>query len=92
VVIRRDRIAALGGFDADLPLMQDIDFFARAIRSFGASFHDRAILHYRIWPSLMHGREIREEVLETYRHARYRAERGVVEFNAMRVLARLRSV
>jgi glycosyltransferase involved in cell wall biosynthesis len=90
-VIRRNCVVALGGFDANLPLMEDVDFFARAIRSFGASFLDRVALHYRIWPSLMHGRDVREEVHDSYRlmHARYCAEHGFVEFNAVRLLARL---
>jgi glycosyltransferase involved in cell wall biosynthesis len=52
-LIRRDCIALLGGFDPGLPLMEDVDFYARAIRRFGAVFLDRVALDYRIGPSLM---------------------------------------
>lgn len=89
-VVRRECVAAIRGFDPELPLMEDVDFYARAIRGFGAHFMDRVSLHYRIGPSLMrHGHK--SAVDESYRrmHARYRAERGFFELNALRVLGRV---
>ena len=49
--------------DGDLRLMEDVDFFARAIRRFGARFVDRVTLHYRIGPSLMRQGEIDQQVI-----------------------------
>jgi glycosyltransferase involved in cell wall biosynthesis len=89
-IMRRDCVAAIQGFDPTLPLMEDVDFYARAIRRFGAHFIDRVSLHYRIGPSLMRASH-QAAVDESYRrmHARYRSEHGALEFNAIRILARL---
>jgi glycosyltransferase involved in cell wall biosynthesis len=89
-IMRRDCVAAIHGFDTTLPLMEDVDFYARAIRRFGAHFMDRVSLHYRIGPSLMRASR-QSAVDESYRrmHARYRLEHGALEINAIRVLARL---
>jgi glycosyltransferase involved in cell wall biosynthesis len=89
-IVRRECVAALQGFDTELPLMEDVDFYARAIRRFGAHFMDRVVLRYRIGPSLMRNRQ-HAAVDDSYRrmHARYRGERGFLEINAVRVLSRL---
>ena len=54
-MIRRTCALAIGGFDPNLRVAEDVDFYARAIQMFGARFVDRATLLYRIWDSsLMH--------------------------------------
>ena len=54
-MIRRSCAEAVGGFDTRLRVAEDVDFYARAIRQFGAQFIDRVTLRYRIWnASLMH--------------------------------------
>jgi glycosyltransferase involved in cell wall biosynthesis len=93
-LIRRDCIAALGGFDDELRLMEDVEFYTRAIRRCGARFVDRVTLRYRIGPSLMRQGGIETQIAESYRrmHARYRAERGWPEFvllKAASILLRL---
>jgi glycosyltransferase involved in cell wall biosynthesis len=89
-VVRRDCLVAVEGFDPMLPLMEDVDFYARTIRRFGAYFMNRVSLHYRIGPSLMHRPDLQHIVKDSYRrmHAKHLAERGFVELNALRILAR----
>lgn len=54
-LIRRQCIQHLGGFDPKIRLGEDVDFFGRAMREFGACFLDAVTLRYRIGsPSLMH--------------------------------------
>ena len=54
-IVRRTCVERIGGFDPEIRLMEDADFFLRLIRECGACFVDRVTLHYRIGsPSLMH--------------------------------------
>jgi glycosyltransferase involved in cell wall biosynthesis len=54
-IVRRECVERTRGFDPDIRLMEDADFYVRIIREFGALFLDRLALHYRIgYPSLMH--------------------------------------
>jgi GT2 family glycosyltransferase len=90
-LIRREHIESLGGYDAQLLLNEDVDFFCRAIRAFGCRFLDRVVIHYRILPnSLMHGRTGNEKLLESYQrmYARYRATHGAAELLALKLFAR----
>jgi glycosyltransferase involved in cell wall biosynthesis len=89
-IIRRQCIAVLGGYDANIVLNEDVDFFCRAIRTFGYAFLDRTVVHYRIVPdSLMHGRLNDDALAESYRrmYARYRITHGATELFAMKVFA-----
>jgi glycosyltransferase involved in cell wall biosynthesis len=95
-VVRRDCVARVGGFDAEMRLFEDTDFFLRVARTCGVHFMDRITLHYRIGsPSLMHSPvpppEQRDAELEGDRHLRkkYREDHGLLEFFALRVAARL---
>lgn len=95
-VIRNDCARRLGGFDAQIRLGEDIDFFGRAMRQFGARFIDRVALHYRIGsPSLMHAPVLSQREVQQLRegirrmHRKYRAERGLGEFYAMKGFSRL---
>ncbi|MDP4006128.1 glycosyltransferase family 2 protein [Methylobacterium sp. NEAU K] len=89
-VLRRACLPALGGFDAQLPLMEDVDFYARAIRRFGVRFIDRPALHYRIGPSLMHRPERAPVIDQSYAamHRAYRARHGLIEFALLKLFAR----
>ena len=95
-LIRRDCVEHLGGFDPEIRLAEDVEFFGRAMREVGACFLDRAALHYRIGsPSSMHNptkseREI-QDALEGPRRmtAKYRNEHGRLEFYVMKGLSRL---
>lgn len=95
-MIRRECIASLGGFDPEIRLGEDVDFFGRAMREFGARFLNRVTLHYRIGsPSMMHAPVLSELEIEQLRAGlrrmlvKYRRERGRREFYAMKGLSRL---
>jgi glycosyltransferase involved in cell wall biosynthesis len=47
-IIRRDLALRLGGYDASIPVYEDVEFFTRAIRRGGHVFVDRRVLQYRI--------------------------------------------
>ncbi|HEY6947849.1 MAG TPA: glycosyltransferase family 2 protein [Gemmatimonadales bacterium] len=89
-LIRREKLAELGGFDAQMTPFEDAEMFIRGIRCYGATFVDRPILRYRTGiPSLMH--DLAEGVAPAaYRqiYRKYAAEHGRVELFAMQVLAR----
>jgi len=93
-VVRRECVEYLGGFDPRIRIGEDSAFYARAIRHSGAYFMDRVALRFRVSnPSLMHsltpneleGQELREARQRT--HARYRAERGALEFYLLKFFA-----
>lgn len=88
-LIRRECVAALGGFDPEVRLVEDATFFARAFREFGVHYTDRVTLHYRIGPSLMRSKYDPKEFMHSYHraHASYRAQHGPLEFLAMKALA-----
>ena len=90
-MIRRRCFDALGGFDETLGLMEDVDFYARAIYRFGAHFVDRVTLHYRIGPSMMHRPNVGGAIREAYRkmHANFRRHGSLVEFRAMQVFCKV---
>lgn len=89
-IVRRDCVAAVNGFDADIKFIEDVDFYARVIRRFGAHFMDRVALRYRIGRSIMHGHTVDDPVRENYRRMleNYRAEWGTLDFWALKLFAR----
>ena len=89
-IVRREYVVALGGFDTEITLVEDVDFYGRAMRRFGALFLERVTLHYRIGPSLMHSRKGDEAIVESYRrmHANYRKLWGTADFLALKLFAR----
>lgn len=89
-MLRRSCLPALGGFDATLPLCEDVDFYARAIRRYGVRFVDRLALRYRIGPSLMHRPERGPVIAESYAamHRAYRTRHGPLEFALLKLFAR----
>lgn len=90
-IVRRECVAALQGYDALMPLNEDVEFYCRAIRRFGFVFLPQTVLHYRILPSsLMHGRASNDGIVETYRrmYAQYREKHGAFELLAMKIFSR----
>jgi hypothetical protein len=94
-IVRRECVMHLGGFDPDISLMEDAEFYTRAIRAFGARFIDRIALRYRIGsPSLMHSPNPGELQLQLQRdghrrlHEKYRRERGAIEFYSLALFTR----
>ena len=90
-VIRRECIDALGGFDSNLKLVEDVDFWGRAMLRFGCIFIDRVLLDYRISStSLMHRPQSNDNLFSSYRrmHRRYIEDFGVIEYVAFKGLAR----
>ncbi|WP_310422579.1 amino acid adenylation domain-containing protein [Chamaesiphon sp. VAR_48_metabat_135_sub] len=47
VIFRRIAIDAVGGFDANLAVMEDLNLFLRVARKFPIYFHDRVVSEYR---------------------------------------------
>ena len=94
VVVRRGCVQRVGGFDSQIRIGEDTAFYTRAIRQSGAYFMDRVSLKFRVSnPSLMHSitpdeteaQQLREARQRT--HARYRAERGALEFYTLKAFA-----
>ncbi|HUO53312.1 MAG TPA: glycosyltransferase family 2 protein [Rhodoblastus sp.] len=90
-MVRRSCVEAIGGFDPEPALAEDVDFFARAIRHSGAAVLDRASIHYRIGPSLMRLPDRQPLIDSSYRaiHSRYRREHGAVDFFALKTFAKI---
>ena len=95
-VLRRDSVARVGGFDPQIRLMEDADFYLRVMRESGAAFVDDITLHYRIgFPSLMHAPNPSPEQMRAQRdgrrrmQAKYRSRYGAVEFYLLAALTRL---
>jgi glycosyltransferase involved in cell wall biosynthesis len=90
VVLRRACLPALGGFDVRLPLMDDVDFYARAIRRFGVHFTDRLALYRRVGRTPAH-RPRRAPVIDqcyAAMHRAYRARHGAAEYALLKLLAK----
>ena len=89
-LVRRGHARAIGGFDPALPLVEDVDFYMRAMRRGRARFLDRPALGYRIGPSLMRQANRDRMIAESYvrMHRRYRQEHGTAEFMALKLLAK----
>jgi glycosyltransferase involved in cell wall biosynthesis len=80
----------IGGFDENIRMVEDVDFYARAFRACGAFFVDRVVLEYRIGPGLMHSRTNDEEIVQSYKrmHAKYQATYGAAELLALKAMVR----
>jgi GT2 family glycosyltransferase len=94
-VVRRECVARVGGFDPNIRLMEDAEFYARVMRECGAFFLDKVALRYRIGsPSLLHAPDPPPAHLQEKRdchrrmQSRYRTERGRVEFYSLALFAR----
>jgi len=97
--IRRECVETLGGFDTSIRLMEDWEFYARAIQRFGAYFTGDISIKYRVAnleKSLMHavvqpdeerireGNEIDEAI--RWKQDKLRKQLGNIPFNVGRIL------
>ena len=95
-IVRRECVQTLGGFDPLMRVREDWDFYARAMRRFGAYFLDRVALRYRIsHHSLLHySLDLSERDLTQLSEARerkrnkYRAECGTFEYLSVKVFTK----
>jgi glycosyltransferase involved in cell wall biosynthesis len=90
-MVRAEVVNAIGGFDPEAKVVEDVEFYARAIRRSGAKFLDRKVLNYRIGPtSLMRSKPWVEELNHTYQlmYNSYRRDYGGNELLALKLLAR----
>lgn len=89
-LIRRDAIPMLGGYDPAI-LGEDLDFYTRAIRQFGAVFVDRVVLEHRTGtPSPMHDLHDPTPVIASLgrMYEKYVNAHGAAELLALKLLAR----
>jgi hypothetical protein len=89
-MVRRSCIEAVGGIDARMEVMEDVDFYARTIRQFGACYLDRVALKYRVGPSIMHRPDIERVMDRSYRRMQenFRKTHGLAEFYMLKLAAR----
>ncbi len=95
-LVRRECVQLLGGFDPQMRVREDWDFYARAMRRFGAYFLDRVTLRYRISDrSLLHySLDLTDQDLRALSAARerkrqkYRAEYGALEYFALKLFSK----
>ncbi len=90
---RRTAFAAVGGFDADIPICEDSELWARVAEGRGHVFVDSPVVRYRTGaPSMMHNLAENDEKLHvSYRriHGKYRQAHGLLRFMAMKIWARM---
>jgi glycosyltransferase involved in cell wall biosynthesis len=89
---RRTAFFRVGGYDADIPVCEDADLWARIAQATGHVFIDRPVVRYRTGaPSLMHNLVADDAKLEiSYRRIqhKYRQENGALRFLAAKFWAR----
>lgn len=89
---RRSAFFQVGGYDADIPVCEDADLWARIAQATGHVFIDRPVVRYRTGaPSLMHNLVENDAKLEiSYRRIqhKYRKENGALKFLAAKFWAR----
>ena len=89
---RREAFVAVGGFDADIPVCEDADLWARIAHATGFVFLDRPIVRYRTGASsMMHNLAENDEKMHlSYRRiqGKYREAHGMLQFLAMKIWAR----
>jgi GT2 family glycosyltransferase len=95
-ILRRTAVERVGGFDPQIRLMEDADFYLRVMRECGAACMDDTSLHYRIgFPSLMHAAKPSAEQIQAQHdgrrlmQAKYRARYGVAEFYLLAAVTRI---
>jgi glycosyltransferase involved in cell wall biosynthesis len=91
-MVRREIFLASGGYDSEMPVVEDVDLWGRIVRlSGGYVFVDCPIVRYRTGaPSLMNAENLKGKMLISYTrmHAKYRATNGVLEFYLKKIWAR----
>lgn len=90
-LVRKECVVALQGFDEQIRLVEDVDFYIRAMREFDVIFLDRVVLNYRTGaPSIMHGQKDNKGVTIQYARmfSKYRDRHGGAELMALKLIAR----
>jgi glycosyltransferase involved in cell wall biosynthesis len=90
-LVRRCCLEALGGLQAELEIMEDVDFLARATRLFGVRYLNRPSLYYRVGPSMMRSQtDLQGALKRSYvrMQADYRETFGEWDFYFLKILAR----
>ena len=90
-MLRRECFEPLGGYDGAMSVIEDVDFFLRAIRRFDVVFIDQPVVRYRVGhTSLMHGPRGESDVASSWRrmHEKYRREYGALETSVLHILSR----
>lgn len=91
--IRRDVARELGGYDTELSVYEDVDFFTRGIRLAGHRFIDRPVLRYSTGlPSIIHdldGDNTPIEEAHRQMYDKYRERWGAADFRALQIATRL---
>ena len=89
---RRAAFAEVGGFDAEISVCEDAEFWARIAQATGYVFVDRPVVRYRTGaPSLMHNlAEDDEKLQSSYRRiqGKYRRTHGLLKFLRMKMWVR----
>jgi glycosyltransferase involved in cell wall biosynthesis len=89
-MVRREVVPRVDGYDEEIRVMEDIDFYARAIRASGFAFFDAPFVKYRTGaPSLMNdyrGKSVAPSYQRMY--AKYAAEHGRLELRAAQIIAK----
>jgi glycosyltransferase involved in cell wall biosynthesis len=92
-MIRKDAAVRIGGYDPEIPVYEDVDFFNRGIRQFGHVFVDSPVLQYGTGKqSVIHdlhedGTLVHESYVLMHRH--YRERHGTLEYRALQVLSKV---
>jgi GT2 family glycosyltransferase len=86
-MIRRNLFDALGGFDPEIPVYEDVDFWMRAIRRHRHVYVNRPVLLYRTGaPSLMHDLGHDESLVVSSNriiHDKYKRDHGMLEYRLL---------
>ena len=91
--IRRSVALDLGGYDADIAVYEDVEFFTRGIRLAGHCLVDQPVLLYSTGlPSIIH--DLRGDdgpIVDAHRqmYEKYRSRWGVIDFRALQVASKL---
>jgi glycosyltransferase involved in cell wall biosynthesis len=92
-MVRRTAFAAVGGFDANIPICEDTELMARIAHSTAHVFVDASVVRYRTGaPSLMNALSEGDEKLRlSYKRiqGKYRQANGWLQFATMKAWARI---
>lgn len=91
--IRRSVALELGGYDTEMPVYEDVDFFTRGIRLAGHAFVDRPVLQYSTGlPSIIHDLDgDNSPIVDAHgtMYAKYRARWGELDYRALQAICKL---
>jgi len=94
-MVKKDAFHRVGGFNTELPLWEDVDFYLRAARESGYIFVDKILLHRKTGGnSLVQNAKDDSRIGESFQmmSKMYRKNYGTLEWTALKILSRLRVV